>query len=133
MATLHKWKSSDLGDSATLLQWFKDTETLLCHIRDAAASQGATYSVQATVDFGYAAGGEGDTATVTVAAAWVDAGAIIICAPAMETTADHDPDDALIESILPRATNIVPGVSFDIEAYAQNGSWGRYVINAIAA
>lgn len=116
-----------------MLQWLKDTETLLCHIRDSAASEGATYSVQATVDFGYPSGGEGDTATVTVPAAWVDAGATIICTPAMVATPDHDPDDALVETIISRATNIIPGVSFDIDAYAQNGSWGRYVINAIAA
>lgn len=94
---------------------------------------GTVKSVQATVDFGFPTGGEGDVAVVTVAALWVQAESIIVCSPAGVSTADHDPQDAVAEGITAQATNVVQGVSFDVQAEAPNGSWGRYVINAIAA
>lgn len=84
-----------------------------------------------TVDFGFASGLEGDVATVTVPATWVTAGSKIVCVPAGGTTADHEPEDAVIEGIVANATNLVAGVSFDIEACAPQGTWGRYVINAV--
>lgn len=90
------------------------------------------HSSQSEVDFGFASGGEGDVARVTVAASWVDADTLIACVPAAAATADHDPEDAVLEQIQAYATNIVPGASFDIEAVAPEGSWGRYLITAIA-
>lgn len=87
--------------------------------------------VQAEVDFGHATGGETDMATVTVAAPWVTADSTIMCAPAAVATDDHDPHDVIIERITAYPSNIVPGVSFDIIAFAPNNSWGRYVINAM--
>jgi hypothetical protein len=86
--------------------------------------------VQATIDFGYSSGGQGDTAQVTVPATWVTSTSIILVGLAALSTPDHDPDDAVLEQIVVGATNLVPGVSFDIFAYAPNGTWGRYLVNA---
>jgi hypothetical protein len=88
---------------------------------------------QAQVDFGYDAGGEGDTATVTVTAGWVTAQSIIVCTAAGESTADHGPEDAAAEGIVAYATNLMPGLSFDIIAYAPQDTWGKYLINAEGA
>lgn len=87
--------------------------------------------VQATVDFGHSNGGEADTATVTVPAPWITATSKVVCSPAVEMTADHDPLDVVIERVAAYPSNIVPGVSFDIVAYASHETWGRYLINAV--
>lgn len=87
----------------------------------------------AEVDFGFeAGGGEGDTATVTVAANWVSTNSIIQVQPSGIASADHDPEDGLYEEVSAIPVNIVPGVSFDILAYAPNGTWGRYEMSYIA-
>jgi hypothetical protein len=83
-----------------------------------------------TVNFGFPTTNEGDTATVTVSAPTVASNSKIFCSPATVATADHDPDDIVVEAITAYGTNIVPGVSFDVVAVAPQNSWGRYVINA---
>ena len=88
-------------------------------------------TAQAVVDFGFASGGEGDTATVTVSAAWVTTSSVIVVTPNATATADHDPDDYAIEGIVAYPTNIVNGIGFDIIAYAPQGTWGRFNVNAI--
>lgn len=92
---------------------------------------GGGNAVQGTVDFGFPTGKEGDVATVTVAATWVTSSSIIVCSVSAETTADHSPDDPLVEGLVAYAGNIVNGVGFDIVCVAPNNSWGRYVINAV--
>jgi hypothetical protein len=87
--------------------------------------------VQVTVDFGHVNDGLGDTATVTVPASWVTLSSQILCNVAALATPDHDPEDVILEDIDVAATNLVAGVSFDISAYASNGTWGRYLVNAI--
>lgn len=91
---------------------------------------GAT-TLSAVVDFGFATGEEGDVATVTVAAPTVTADQNIICSALATPTADHDPDDVVVEGIVVAANNIVPGVGFDITATAVNNSWGRYNVVAV--
>jgi hypothetical protein len=91
---------------------------------------GVGNSVQAIVNFGFTLFGEGDTASVTVPAPWVQANSVIVCTPYAVTTSNHDPTDVLIEGIEAYAANIVPGVSFDIMALAPNNTFGQYVINA---
>jgi hypothetical protein len=82
---------------------------------------------QASVDFGYESGqGEGDTATVTIPATWVTTGSAITVQVGAIPSTNHDYEDAVIEGIQARAVNIVPGVSFDVEAYAPSGTWGQY-------
>lgn len=100
------------------------------HISAAYTPGGGPNLATATVDFGFAAGNEGDTVVVTVPAAWVTVNSKIVCQVASVATADHDPDDAAVEGIFALAQNIVAGVSFDILAVAPNNTWGRYTIFA---
>lgn len=90
----------------------------------------APRAVQAYLDFAHASGGESDTASVTVAAPWVTADSPVICTPAGQVTTDHDPEDAALELLQVYASNRVPGVGFDITAYAPHGTWGRHLITA---
>src|SRR5271170_8403001 len=86
--------------------------------------------LQVEVDFGYDSGNEGDTATTTVTGqTWVTSGSVILCNPFAGTTTDHDPDDTIVEGLDAYATNIVPGVGFDVAAYAPQNTWGKYLIN----
>lgn len=82
----------------------------------------------ATLDFGFSGGGEGGTATVTVPALWVSAGSFINIRQAGISSTDHDPQDAILEGIVTSISNIVSGVSFDIQAYAVNDTWGQYTV-----
>ncbi len=87
--------------------------------------------VQAEVNFVNALGPEDTTAKVTVTGqTWVTNSSIILCSPAGLDTPDHGPEDAVVENLAAYALNLVPGVGFDIEAYAPLGTWGRYLINA---
>lgn len=87
------------------------------------------------VDFGFQIANEGDDAIATVTGQdWVAADSIIICSAAMVATADHDPDDVWAERIVAYATNIVPGVGFDIVATSANEggrTFGKYIINIV--
>lgn len=80
------------------------------------------------LDFEFSGGGEGGTAVTTVTASWVTAASAIAIQQAGISSADHDPQDAILEGIVASATNIIPGVSFDIQAYAVNDTWGRYTM-----
>jgi hypothetical protein len=83
--------------------------------------------VQAEVDFGT----DGTTATTTVIGqTWVTPVSIILCNPFGGATPDHGPEDALAEGLVAFASNLVPGVGFDIQVYAPQNTWGRYLINA---
>jgi hypothetical protein len=88
--------------------------------------------VQATVNFGGPTGGvEETTAVVTVTGqAWVTPSSIILCSVFAGTTADHDPEDAVVEQLTAYAANIVAGTGFDIYVSAPEGAWGRYLVNA---
>ena len=79
--------------------------------------------------FGNASGGEADFARVSVAAAWVTGGSVILCTAAGMATPDHDAEDAALENITALAANLNAGVGFDLIARAAAGSWGRYSIN----
>lgn len=91
---------------------------------------GGTRTIQSTVDFGFPSGLEGDIATVTVLTTFATTASIISCVPFAGTTADHDPDDPVVEAITAYATNIIDGVSFDLVANAPQNTWGRYLINS---
>lgn len=83
------------------------------------------------IDFGFSGGGEGDTASVTVPADWITAASKIICQPCLCNGPDHGPEDPVVENISVKATRIVAGVSFDIEGYAPQGTWGRFRVAVI--
>jgi hypothetical protein len=89
-------------------------------------------SLQTTVDFGNQLGGESCQSTTTVSAPWVTLNSIIICSVAAIATPDHDAEDCVLEGITAYATNIIPGVSFDVIANSPNNTWGQYTINCIS-
>lgn len=95
--------------------------------RVAAISSLTPNKASAAVDFGYAGGnGEGDFATTTVAASWVSSTSRIVCRCAPSDSADHTTDETVAEGITFNAVNIINGVSFDVKAFAPNGTWGRH-------
>lgn len=87
-------------------------------------------AVQGTVDFGFLTGQEENNASITVSAPWVSTGSIIVASPSGIATADHAPDDYMVEGLHCGVSNIVAGVGFDINVYADNGTFGQYIINA---
>jgi hypothetical protein len=95
---------------------------------DATAS--SISSEQIEVDFGAT---ENALASETVTAAWVTTASRLVASLAYESTADHDPDDALAEGILVSVGNIIDGVGFDVVLSAPNNTWGKYKVNVIGA
>ncbi len=104
-------------------------QTVLDSKLDTAALALIPKTAQVTVDFGNASGGESDFASVTVAAAWVTGGSVILCHAAGVATPDHDAEDAALENITALAANLNAGIGFDVIARAAGGGWGRYIIN----
>ena len=95
---------------------------------------GALNSVRVALDFGRRGPDffESDEAVTTVTGQpWVTALTRLHCEPAMVATVDHDPDDVWAEEILAYATNVVPGVGFDVVATCPNGTWGSYLIDVV--
>lgn len=84
------------------------------------------HKTTATLDFGFASANEGDLATTTVMAAWVSSTSRIVCVPSPSASADHSTDETIAEDIHFSAVNIVNGTSFDVQAYAPQGTWGRH-------
>jgi len=83
------------------------------------------------VDFGPT---DSDLAQTTVTGqTWVTANSIIVCGPAAIQSPDHSPEEYALEGIVAYATNLVPGVGFDVIAKACGDSgttYGKYYINA---
>jgi hypothetical protein len=74
---------------------------------------------------------EETTARVTVThQTWVTSQSVIVVSFS-GTTPDHGPDDAQVENLSAYIENIVPGVGFDVTAYAPNGTWGQYQLACI--
>lgn len=99
----------------------------------AGTTQSSGNFAQALLFFGTGIGetGEDTIATTNVAAPWVTANTILVCTPAATASLDHSPDDAAVEGVTAYATNVVPGVGFDIIASSRGGTWGNYLINAV--
>jgi hypothetical protein len=64
--------------------------------------------------------------TVTIPAATIGAGSFPIAFLRGTATADHDPEDYMVEDIEVTVANVVAGVSVDVIAYAPDGSFGLY-------
>jgi hypothetical protein len=106
-----------VSTSSTTAQW------------ETAPPSGGNY-LQVLVDFGFDAGNEGDIARTTVTGqSWVTSMSVILCNPFGGATVDHSPDDAIVEGLVAYAENLVPGVGFDVVAYAPQNSWGKYLVN----
>lgn len=90
-----------------------------------------TFSVpitQTEIDFGAATQREYNV-TLTVSDANITANSLIIATIAATATTDHSIDEAMLEPIKVIAGNVVAGVSFDIMAYCDCGTWGKYKVN----
>lgn len=96
------------------------------------SSTGGGNFEQATLDFGSSASLDYNTVT-TVSAAWVTSSSVILCTPSGAATADHDPEDYILEGITACVTNIVDGVSFDVLAGCSSGTFGEFIINCTGA
>lgn len=83
----------------------------------------------AVIDFG--ASPAGDTAVATVAATWLTSGSRIHCEPSYLGTADHDPEDSILEEIRFMVRNRIAGVSFEIFGYAPKGTRGQHNVSWI--
>jgi lysophospholipase L1-like esterase len=82
------------------------------------------------LDFGNLSGQEEDTtAQTTVADPYIQSSSVVQVSLA-GSTADHDPEDGVIEGITLGVGNIVAGVSYDIFASAPDGTWGKYLVAA---
>jgi len=62
---------------------------------------------------------------------WVAADTFINCKVLGLTTADHDPEDAILEGVRFEINNVVAGVGFDIIGHAPEGTYGKYKIKCI--
>lgn len=62
---------------------------------------------------------------------WVTAGSFITCEVLGITTADHTPEDAIIEGVQFRIDNVVAGTGFDIMGHAPEGTYGKYTVKCL--
>jgi hypothetical protein len=62
---------------------------------------------------------------------WVTANSFITCKCLGLTTADHTPEDAILEGVKFEIDNIVAGVGFDIIGHAPEGTYGKYQIKCL--
>lgn len=62
---------------------------------------------------------------------WVTADSYITCKVLGITTADHTPEDAILEGVQFEINNIVVGTGFDIIGHAPEGTYGKYTVKCI--
>ena len=62
---------------------------------------------------------------------WVTADSYIECKVLGITTADHTPEDAILEGVKFEINNIVAGTGFDIIGHAPEGTYGKYTIKCL--
>lgn len=62
---------------------------------------------------------------------WVTADSYITCKVLGITTADHTPEDAILEGVQFEINNIVAGTGFDIIGHAPEGTYGKYTVKCI--
>ena len=70
------------------------------------------------------------TKTVT-GQTWVAADSYIECKVLGLTTADHTPEDAILEGVKFEINNILGGTGFDIIGHAPEGTYGKYTIKCL--
>lgn len=84
--------------------------------------------VEAVLNFGSIDSPNNNT-KITIANTSVLAGSKIICSLSNLPTTDHSIDEIMILEIGVYATNIVAGVSFDIQAFSQHKTYGNVKVN----
>ncbi len=90
---------------------------------------GAGVGVVVTLDFG---AGDELAVTVITGQSWVTA-ASVITATAGAATADHDPEDAILEEMRISLGDLVVGDGFTVYGHAPYGTWGQYKVNCAGA
>ena len=88
-------------------------------------------SVSAEVDFGDGSGPEDGATEVIVSAAWVTSTTKLIVSPSGAATADHDPEDYVLEGVFGVPDLIVNGVGFTLRAGCLETTFGKYNFNII--
>lgn len=135
-ADLRSLVNTDLPDSGVVAGSYTNTNLSVNSkgVITAAANGSASgvNKTQATITFFNPLAAEDTTAQVVVTGqAWVSAGSIIVVSIAGGTANHPDPDEPAVEDIVVTVGNLVVGVGFTISAYAPNGTWGSYFVNAI--
>jgi len=75
---------------------------------------------------------EATYATKTVTGqSWVAANSFITCKVLGLTSADHTPEDAILEGVQFEINNIVAGTGFDIVGHAPEGTYGKYTVKCL--
>jgi len=90
----------------------------------AGAGGGFAHTVSVVVDFGGASSLAQETTAMT--AAWTTTSTPAVVVLAGVNNADHVGEESAIEQVSAMIYNRVPGVSFDVVAYAPTGTWGRH-------
>ena len=81
-----------------------------------------------SIDFGFASGNEGDIVTATVNDANITSSSFVMYN--ITPSIDHETvEDALLDGLIFSTSNIVDGVSFDVNVIANNNTWGVYNFN----
>lgn len=93
------------------------------------SSGGGTTKFQVEIDFGDNNGSEECNVKFTVADTNIPNGEEIFCQVMNKETADHTDEEAMCEELKAYPENIIAGVSFDVNIFAPNGTWGKYLIN----
>lgn len=83
---------------------------------------------QAEIDFGTV---NDYIAKITIADTNIKINSRVVCSIAGEITIDHSIDEVVIAGIVVVAGNVINGTSFDIFAYCENGTTGKYKVNYI--
>jgi len=96
------------------------------------ASTGTTvYNVSVEVDFGAPGATEDGATKAIVSATWVTSTTKLIVSPSGAATADHDPEDYVLEGVFGVPDLIVDGVGFTLRAGCSDTTFGKYNFNII--
>jgi hypothetical protein len=104
------------------------------HIINDGATAGLTFNLGITFpSSSFALFHKQDThTTMTVTGqSWVTDESYIVCKVLGLTSADHEPEDAILEGVRFEINNIVSGTGFDIIGHAPEGTYGKYKIKCL--
>ena len=86
---------------------------------------GNTMTGQTTVDFGFTGGGESDYATTVVSNTNILQSSMVMYS--VISSNDHQQtEDSLLDGLTFKTSEIIEGVSFTVNCYSLNNTWGSY-------
>ena len=86
---------------------------------------GNTMTGQTSVDFGFTGGGESDYATTVVSNTNIQQSSMVMYS-VIPSTHHQQTEDSLLDGLTFKTSDIVGGVSFTINSYSLNNTWGSY-------